>query len=259
MPTALITGATTGLGRSFAQVLAEQGHDLVLVARSESDLKERADLLRTGFGVRAEVLPADLTTDEGCARVTARLVAEPVVELLVNNAGIGYDQPFPRTGVRAEERLLDLNVRAVLRLTDAALGAMTARRSGAVINVASIAGLGPAWLGSTYPASKAWVIGFTESLALSQQVRARGVRMLALLPGYTRTEFHQRANIPATFPPAWLWLHPDDVVRAALRDLRGNKVLSTPSLRYKIAAWGLRHLPRPLSRKFAWDLSSTGH
>ncbi|MEU3007293.1 SDR family oxidoreductase [Streptomyces sp. NPDC007020] len=259
MPTALITGATAGLGKSFTRALAEQGYGLVLVARSERDLKAHAELLQTGHGVRTEVLPTDLTTDEGCARVTARLAAEPAVDLLVNNAGIGYEDPFLKTGIQAEERLLDLNVRAVLRLTDAALAQMTARRSGAIVNVASVAGLGPAWLSSTYPASKAWIIGFTESLAVSQQVREAGVRMMALLPGYTRTEFHQRAGIPTTFPPPWLWLNSDDVVRAALRDLRKGKVLSIPSLRYKTAAWGLRHLPRPLSRRFAWDISKPGH
>ncbi|WP_030759245.1 MULTISPECIES: SDR family NAD(P)-dependent oxidoreductase [unclassified Streptomyces] len=259
MPTALVTGATAGLGKAFTRALAEQGHDLVLVARSERDLKEHADLLHAGHGVRTEVLAADLTTDEGCARVTARLAAEPAVDLLVNNAGIGYENAFGETGIHAEERLLDLNVRAVLRLTDAALRQMTRRRSGAVLNVASVAGLGPAWLSSTYPASKAWIIGFTESLAASHQVRAAGVRMTALLPGYTRTEFHQRAGIPTTFPPPWLWLNADDVVRAALRDLDRGKVLSIPSLRYKTAAWGLRHLPRSLSRRFAWDISRPGH
>ncbi|WNI30981.1 SDR family oxidoreductase [Streptomyces sp. ITFR-6] len=259
MPTALITGATAGLGKSFTRALAEQGYDLVLVARSERDLKEHAELIQAGHGVMAEALPADLTTDEGCARVTARLAAEPAVDLLVNNAGIGYDDPFLKTGIQAEERLLDLNVRAVLRLTDAALGEMTHRRSGSVINVASVAGIGPAWLSSTYPASKAWIIGFTESLAVSQQVRDAGVRMMALLPGYTRTEFHQRAGIPTTFPPPWLWLHADDVVRSALRDLHKGKVLSIPSLRYKTAAWGLRHLPRSLSRRFAWDISKPDH
>ncbi|MFJ3880993.1 SDR family NAD(P)-dependent oxidoreductase [Streptomyces sp. NPDC090077] len=259
MPTALVTGATAGLGKAFTRALAEQGYDLVLVARSEPDLKEHADLLHAGHGVHTEVLPADLTTDEGCALVTARLAADPAVDLLVNNAGIGYEQAFLETGIQAEERLLDLNVRAVLRLTDAALQRMTARRRGSVLNVASVAGLGPAWLSSTYPASKAWIIGFTESLASSQQVRGAGVRMTALLPGYTRTEFHQRAGIPTTFPPPWLWLNADDVVRTALRDLDRGKVLSIPSLRYKTAAWGLRHLPRPLSRRFAWDISKPGH
>ncbi|MFI1293620.1 SDR family NAD(P)-dependent oxidoreductase [Streptomyces sp. NPDC020792] len=256
MPTALVTGATAGLGRAFTRVLAEQGYDLVLVARSDVDLKERAEELHAAYGTRTEIVPADLTTDDGCAAVTARIKAEPSIDLLVNNAGIGYERPFLATGIDAEERLLDLNVRAVLRLTDAALSVMTARHSGAVLNVASVAGLGPAWLSSTYPASKAWIIAFTESLASSNQVRSADVKMTALLPGYTRTEFHQRAGIPTTFPPAWLWLDAERVVRTALNDLAAGKVLSVPSVRYKVAAWGLRHLPRSVSRLVAWDISA---
>ncbi|CAL9589487.1 hypothetical protein SUDANB145_05196 [Streptomyces sp. enrichment culture] len=258
MPTALVTGATAGLGSAFARRLAAQGHDLVLVARSEAALKERAEELRER-GVGVETIPADLTSDEGCGAVTGRLKAAPAVDLLVNNAGIGHERPFLTTGIAAEERLLDLNVRAVLRLTDAALAAMTERGEGAILNVASVAGLGPAWLSSTYPASKAWIIAFTESLASSHQVRSAGVRMTVLLPGYTRTEFHQRAGIPTTFPPSWLWLNADDVVRTALADLGKGRVVSIPSLRYKIAAWGLRHLPRGLSRTVAWDISKPAH
>ncbi|MFH8370979.1 SDR family NAD(P)-dependent oxidoreductase [Streptomyces sp. NPDC018031] len=259
MPTALVTGATAGLGKAFTRALAEQGYDLVLVARSERDLKEHADLLQTDHGIKTEILPADLTTDEGCAAVGARVAAEPVVDLLVNNAGIGHDKPFLETGIQAQERLLNLNVRSVLRLTDAALREMTRRRSGTIVNVASVAGLGPTWLSSTYPASKAWIISFTEALAASQEVRSAGVRMMALLPGYTKTEFHQRAGISTSFPPPWLWLEADDVVRTALRDLRRGKVLSIPSFRYKATAWGLRHFPRSLSCRFAWDVSKPGH
>lgn len=258
MPTALVTGATAGLGSAFARQLAARGYDLVLVARSETDLKERAEDLRAQ-GTTVETIPADLTSDEGCSAVTDRLRAEPAIDMLVNNAGIGHERPFLDTGIAAEERLLDLNVRAVLRLTSAALTAMTERRAGAVLNVASVAGLGPAWLSSTYPASKAWIIAFTESLAASHQVKSAGVRMTALLPGYTRTEFHQRAGIPTTFPPDWLWLDADAVVRTALDDLAAGRVLSVPSLRYKIAAWGLRHLPRGLSRLAAWDISKPAH
>ncbi|WP_406835984.1 SDR family NAD(P)-dependent oxidoreductase [Streptomyces sp. AHU1] len=258
MPTALVTGATAGLGSAFARRLATQGYDLVLVARSETDLKERAEDLREE-GVEVEVIAADLTSDEGCDAVTARLEAAPAVDLLVNNAGIGHERPFLTTGIAAEERLLDLNVRAVLRLTNAALAVMTERRAGAILNVASVAALGPAWLSSTYPASKAWILAFTESLATSHQVTSAGVRMTALLPGYTRTEFHQRAGIPTTFPAPWLWLSADDVVRAALADLEKGTVVSIPSIRYKIAAWGLRHLPRGLSRVAAWDISKPAH
>lgn len=264
MPTALITGATAGLGKAFAQSLAAEGSGLVLVARSDRDLKDLAGELREAHGVAVEELPADLSTDDGCAAVAARLAVAPTadrtgpppVDLLVNNAGIGHERPFLANGIAAEERLLDLNVRAVLRLTDAALETMTARRHGSILNVASVAGLGPSWLSSTYPASKAWVISFTESLAYSRQVRDAGVRMTVLLPGYTRTEFHQRAGIPTTFPPSYLWLNAADVVRTGLADLRRGRIVSVPSLRYKAAAWALRHLPSGLTRQGAWDISA---
>jgi uncharacterized protein len=259
MPTALVTGATAGLGEAFARSLAAEGHDLVLVARSRERLEEVADRLRSAHGVAVETIAADLATDEGCDRTAARLAAAPPVDLLVNNAGIAHGKPFLETGPDAEEQLLNLNVRAVLRLTNAALAVMAPRRAGAVLNVASVAGLGPAMLSSTYPASKAWIIGFTECLAGSQEIRDAGIRMTALLPGYTRTEFHERAGMATAFPPPWLWLSADRVVRDGLRDLRRGKVLSVPSLRYKSAAWFLRHLPRGLTRRITLDLSRPSH
>ncbi|MCC3766194.1 SDR family oxidoreductase [Streptomyces sp. UNOC14_S4] len=254
MATALVTGATAGLGKALARALAHEGADLVLVARTRTALEETARQLRAEGAGQVAVLPADLASDTGCDAVTACLTdPEAPVDLLVNNAGMGYASSFPANTVADEEHLLDVNVRATLRLTHAALGAMIPRRSGAVVNVASVAGLGPAWLASTYPASKAWVINFTESLARSRQVRESGVRLMALLPGYTRTEFHQRAGISTASPPQWLWLDADRVARTALRHLRRGAVLSVPSLRYKTAAWGLRHLPRTLTRPFAWE------
>ncbi|WP_205519106.1 SDR family NAD(P)-dependent oxidoreductase [Streptomyces olivoreticuli] len=254
MATALVTGATAGLGKALARALAREGAALVLVARTRKDLEETARQLRAAGAAHVDILPADLASAMGCAAVAARLADRGApVDLLVNNAGMGYASSFPANTVADEEYLLDVNVRATLRLTHAALGAMIPRRSGAVVNVASVAGLGPAWLASTYPASKAWTVNFTESLARSRQVRESGVRLMALLPGYTRTEFHQRAGIGTAWPPAWLWLDADYVARTALRHLRRGAVLSVPSLRYKAAAWGLRHLPRALIRPFAWE------
>jgi short-subunit dehydrogenase len=248
-PTALITGATAGIGAAFARRLAADGYDLVLVARDAARLADVAAEVTARYGTTVETVSADLSTDEGCGEVERRL-SEPV-DLLVNNAGISLNRSFLRSTVQDEERLLRLNVHAVMRLTMAALRGMTERRRGAVINVSSVAGFGAVMPGSTYSASKAWVTNFSQSMA--QLVRPFGVRVMALCPGYTRTEFHQRAGIDMSNLPRWLWLQADDVVRDALRDLTRGKVVSVPDWRYKIAVFGLRHLPYGVLQAIARD------
>ena len=241
-PLALVTGATAGIGAAFARQLAAGNHDLVVVARDASRLTELAAELTDRYAVRAIPLPADLCTDAGCEAVEERLRAG--VDLLVNNAGISLNRSFLRSTVDDETRQLRLNVEAVMRLTLAALPPMVERGRGAVINVSSVAGFGPVQPGSTYSASKAWVTNFSESVALS--VRQRGVRVMALCPGYTRTEFHDRAEIDVSRLPGWAWLQPDDVVRDALRDLGKRKLVSVPNWKYKAAAIGLRYAPHGL-------------
>jgi uncharacterized protein len=249
MALALITGATAGIGAAFARALAAEGYDLVLVARDGPRLTELADELAAGHGVAATALVADLASPDGCATVEKRLAdsAAPV-DLLVNNAGMSLNRPLLKATADDLERLLALNVRAVLRLTHAALSGMVARGRGDVVNVSSVAGF-MAMSGSTYSASKAWVTNFSESAALA--VRRDGVRVLALCPGYTRTEFHERAGIDATKVPRWLWLAADDVVRDALRDLRRGKLVSVPAWRYKAAVFGMRYAPRGLFQRAA--------
>ena len=238
MPTALVTGATAGIGHAFARALAERGHDLVLVARDAARLEGVAADLRARARVAVDVLPADLATADGCAGVGGRLGAG--VDLLVNNAGIGVGQPFASGDLAAEERMLALNVTAVLRLTHAALPAMLERGRGAVVTVSSVAGFVPRPSGGTYGATKAWATHFSESLDL--QYAGRGVRFLALCPGFTRTEFHDRAGIVRRGPGP-VWLDADRVVADGLRDLDRGLAVSVPSPLYKAAVVASRVLP----------------
>lgn len=239
---AVVTGASAGIGAAFARALAAQGYDLVLVARDAAVLARVAAELAERHGIRAEVLPADLATTAGCAAVEQRLSGG--VDLLVNNAGRSLHTSFVRATTEQEEELLALNVHAVMRLTHAAVGPMVAARRGEIINVSSVSAFATLMPGSTYPASKAWVSAFTESVALS--VRPYGVRLLTLCPGYTRTQFHARQGIDTSKMPGLLWLDADEVARVALRDLRKGKLLSVPSWRYKAAVVLIRHLPRTL-------------
>jgi uncharacterized protein len=249
-PRALVTGATSGIGAAFARQLAATGHDLVLVARDTERLDAMAAELAGAHGGEATTLPADLTTPEGVASVE-KLIGSEHLDLLVNNAGMSINRPFLRSTPELEEKLLALNVTAVLRLTLAATQAMTARGSGGVINVSSVSGFAAVMPGSTYPASKAWVTAFSESVGLS--ARAFGVRVMALCPGYTRTEFHSRAGINMSKTPRYMWLDATAVVAAALRDYRRGKLVSVPDWRYKIAAFGMRHAPRRLLQGVAKD------
>jgi short-subunit dehydrogenase len=186
-----------------------------------------------------EVLPADLASDEGCARVEWR--CGEGVDLLVNNAGLGTKGSFHTVPREDEEHMLRLNVRAVLRLAHAALPPMVARGSGAVLNVSSVAGFAPGARGATYSASKAWVTNFSESLHL--QYADQGVRVLALCPGFTRTEFHARAEMDVSGIPQVMWLDADEVVRTALADLEAGKALSVPGAQYKAIVAASRLLP----------------
>lgn len=255
--TAVITGATAGLGARFAHQLAEQGADLVLVARDAERLADLAAELEQRFQVSATPLPADLATEVGVAAVEERLRdADRPVDLLVNSAGFSVNIPFARSNAEDETRMLRVNVEAVMRLTLAALPGMTARRIGGVINVSSVAGFFAVMPGSTYPATKAWVTAFSQSIALS--ARRHDVTVMALCPGYTRTEFHQRAGIDASAVPDWMWLEADSVVRDALRDLRRGRVLSVPDWKYKLAVAVGRHAPLGLLQRVSRDRRGRG-
>ena len=246
--TALVTGATAGLGAEFARQLATAGHDLVLVARDTERLEATRKTLETAHGVAVELIPADLTTSAGCDAVTARIAdAARPIDILVNNAGLGTYKSFGTASVADEERQLDLNVRAVLRLSHAAVNAMTARGSGQIINISSVSAFVPRGANVTYAASKAWVTMFSEALAV--QLAATGVTVTAIHPGFTHTEFHERAQADMSHVPERMWLDAKDVVAEGLADAAKGKPLSTPSLEYKAMVAAARIVPRRLLRQ----------
>ena len=245
MPTALVTGASSGIGAQYAVQLAAVGYDIVLVGRDESALREAAGRV-TASGRAPEVLVADLTAPTDLERVCERAARDDVT-MLVNNAGAGTPGEFATSTAATEQAMLDLNVTAVMRLCHAVLPRMLREDRGAIINVASVAAFTPSDGGPGYSASKAYVAMFTESLAL--KAHGTGVRVLAVFPGFVRTAFHPRLGMDTSWIPSWAWLAPEDVVRASLQDLRIGRTRSVPSARYKIAMGLARAVPRPLLRR----------
>lgn len=244
--TALVTGPTAGIGRSFAEQLARRGHDLVLVARDTRRLEELAAELQASYGVTAEVLPADLADRDALATVEARLRdPERPVELLVNNAGFGLKRRFLDNDVDAETAMLDVLVTAVLRLSHAALGPMSERGHGGVINVSSVAAFLPR---GSYSAAKAWVNSFSEWAA--NEYRGQGITVMALCPGFTKTEFHQRMDVSRGSAPDFLWLEADDLVARALADFDRGRVYSVPGAQYKVITTAARLVPNSLLQRF---------
>lgn len=242
MTTALITGSTAGIGAAFARRLAADGHNLVLVARDTKRLQEQATELHDRHGIEAEVLTADLATDEGIESVAARLAdRRSPVDLLVNNAGFGNKGRYLDVSLADELKMLKVHCEAVLRLTSAATEAMRERGRGGVVNVASVAAFVPR---GTYGASKAWVVQFTQGVA--KDLAGSGVRLMALCPGFVRTEFHQRAGMGTDNIPNWMWLDADKLVAAALNDLSRGKSLSIPDPRYKALMGLAKVAPRGL-------------
>ncbi|CAB4936718.1 MAG: SDR family NAD(P)-dependent oxidoreductase [Actinobacteria bacterium] len=243
--TALVTGPTSGIGEAFARLLASKGHDLVLVARDEDRLAALAESLSSAHGVTVEVLPADLSDREQLSVVEQRLLdRDRPIAVLVNNAGFGVKARFTRGEISDEQRMVDVLVIAVMRLSHAAAVSMGERGEGAIVNVSSVA----SWLtGSTYSAAKAWVTVFSEGLA--GEVAPLGVSVTAVCPGYVHTEFHERADMNMGSVPGWMWLDADRVAAKAMRDVDRGKVLSVTGSQYKAMGVLLRHSPRALVRR----------
>ncbi|KMS70387.1 short-chain dehydrogenase [Streptomyces viridochromogenes] len=240
MTTALITGSTAGIGAAFARRLAADGHDLVLVARDTKRLREQATELHDRHGIEAKVLTADLAEDAGIETVTARLGdRRNPVDLLINNAGFGNKGRYLDVSMADELKMLKVHCEAVLRLTSAAAEAMRERGRGGVVNVASVAAFVPR---GTYGASKAWVVQFTQGAA--RDLAGSGVRLMALCPGFVRTEFHERAGMGTDNIPGWMWLDADKVAATALEDLARGRSLSIPDPRYKVLMGAAKLVPR---------------
>ncbi|NUP68201.1 MAG: SDR family NAD(P)-dependent oxidoreductase [Nonomuraea sp.] len=237
MTTAMITGASSGIGLEFARQLGARGHDLVLVAPEADRLDQICAELAGTYGVKAEAVLADLSVPADVARVAERA---RTVDILVNNAGFGLQKWCLDNERAAEEALLDVLCRAVLVLSHAAGRSMRDRGRGTIINVASLAGL---VAGGTYSAAKSWVIAFSEGLA--SELAGTGVSVTVLLPGFVRTEFHRRAQIAIKLPEV-MWLDAPRVVRECLGDVGRRKVISVPSPIYK----GLGRLARIVPRRF---------
>ena len=246
---ALVTGASTGLGAVFATALAQQQYDLTIVARSRERLEALAGHLRQSYGTVVEVRVADLTQSTALHTVEEHVAGDHALELLVNNAGFGTTGPFARLDPDQEEAEIRLNVLALLRLTRAALPGMIARGRGAIINVSSLAAFAPGPYDATYNATKAFVNSFTE--ALYEELRGTGVHVQTLCPGFTYTEFQQRAGIDSSKIPTFAWMTPEAVVDASLRALRRRQVVCVPGLVNRLLALLMGAAPRRLVRRVA--------
>lgn len=244
MSTALVTGASAGIGRAFAERLAREGHDVVLVARDRARLERLAAELRERHGTEAEVLVADLADRDQTEDVCHRLAdPERPVEVLVNNAGFGLHRPFLDNDVAQEEAALDVMVRAVMLTCHAAGRAMRERGHGTIVNISSVASF---MANGTYAAEKSFVTVFSEALA--GQLRGTGVTVTAVCPGLTRSEFHDRARMTLPGVPRGMWLEAAEVAQQGLTDAAAGKVVSVPGPQWKVASLVVRALPRPVVR-----------
>lgn len=246
---ALVTGASAGIGREFCEQLTARGHDLLVVARDGPRLEALGRELGSRHGIGVEPLAADLSREEDIGRVAERIVqAEPT--LLVNNAGFGTTGTLARTDPTRQADMVRLHTLAPLRLTLAALPSLLRRNAGGVINVSSVAGFAVTPGNVTYGATKAFLTVWTEGLAA--ELRGSGVRVQALCPGFTHSEFHQRMGTRSGRAPAFMWLTARQVVSASLRALeRSGPTVCIPGWHYRVIAGALRLLPRGLVGRIA--------
>lgn len=245
MAIALVTGATAGIGAAYAELLAKAGFDLVLVARDLPRLNTVANNLKKSYKIKVETIKADLTKPIQLAKVEKRLANEAKpIEVLINNAGFGIKDSFLDSELKREQELLDVLVTAPMRLTHAVLPLMVNRNSGVIVNVSSIA----SWIaGGTYSSAKSYLTVFSEYL--NNELKDTKVKVSALCPGFTRTEFHQRGKMRMTGLPNFMWLDANKLVAKSWSDAQKNKAVSVPGFQYKTLAIIAQYAPRPLVRK----------
>jgi uncharacterized protein len=226
--TALITGASSGIGAVYADRLARDGYDLILVARSAERLQTFAAELSTRTGRAVETIAADLTNPRDLARVESVLRTDASITVLVNNAGVGATAPLLQSDIDKMEQMITLNVNVLTRLAYSAAPAFVARGTGTIINIASIVAVAPELLNGVYGGSKAFVLAFSQSL--QHELADKGVRVQAVLPGATATDFWSIAGTPVELLPQSIVMSAEDMVDAALAGLQQGEVVTIPSL-----------------------------
>ena len=232
--TALVTGASSGIGAVYADRLAKRGYDLILVARNRERLAHLAHRLKTETGRSVETFVADLADKEDLTQVETRLRTDQRITLLINNAGLGATAPLLEADVDKMDAMIRLNVGALTRLTHAAAPGFVARGGGTIINIASIVAIAPERLNGVYGATKAFVLAFSQSL--QHELGDRGIRVQAVLPGATATEFWDLSGRPLHQLPGAIVMSPEDLVDAALAGLDQGEVVTLPALADK-ALW----------------------
>ena len=245
---ALVTGATAGIGESFTRLLAENNYNVVLVARDLPRLQERAQVLEAKYQVQTHCIQADLSTDAGCS-VVESYIASNQIDVLINNAGFGINKAFTVSELEEEQKLLDVLVRTPMRLMHVALPLMKQRDRGVVINVSSVASF---IAGGTYSASKSYLTVLTESM--HTELAGTNVKISALCPGFTRTEFHQRGRMSMKGLPNFMWLDSDELVAKAWRDALKGKAISIPGWQYQLLVFLIQRLPRPIVRRVGMNV-----
>ena len=251
MKKALITGASAGIGLEFAYQLAQKNYDLILVSRNKQKLTEIAQEISSKYKNNNEVLVADLATKEGIDLVSNKIKTDQEIEFIVNNAGLGINKPFHKATLNEESDLLNVLVKAPLEITHSAITSMLNRNKGFIINVGSVA----AWTTSgTYSAAKVWLTSFSESLNTNYQ--KKGINICVVAPGFTKTEFHQRANMSTESIPNWMWLSTKIVVKDSIDAALRGKTIVVPSIRYRLLVTFLKLMPRGFIRKFSYSYQS---
>jgi uncharacterized protein len=253
-PLVLITGASSGIGATFARKLAARGYDLALVARRKDRLEEIARAItsgETGHSVHAEVLVADLARDADLLKVEDYIRAAPNLDFLVNNAGFGMAGRFYSLPIEGQDQMHRLHIIAPLRLTHAALTGMVARRRGTIVNVSSVSAFGQNPGSVSYSATKTWMNSFTEGLYMELKSAGSPVQVQALCPGFTLSEFHDTMHFDRKQIPAWMWVSADEVVDTSLQALNSGRWLVVPGWRYRLLVAIMGALPRSIHHSLA--------